>query len=347
MFLVASVASAVASGAPALPLQQSPSPPPPHRAYPADDAYLFYQFAAASYCPSVVDAKTWTCTPCQRSNQTVSSLKVLYSSSTDTRAFVAAYTDRTSGEKRIVVSFRGTETLLNWIYNLRIAKTDAQMSCTGCKVHSGFLDALNVVSKEMLDEVMRLRAVHPDAKLYFTGHSLGAALANLAAYILQYDHGVDVAGVYTMGSPRVGNKAFAAYYITQSATHVTWRLTHYRDPVPHLPLEVMGFRHVSTEVYYNENSTVFKQCDGSGEDSSCSNSHKTWWIPSVSDHLHYFDEAIGVAGCTATDENASSGQRSNTSAALLSSRDETARLADALRPLALADAALQDARASS
>ena len=52
---------------------------------------------------------------------------------------------------------------------------------------------------------------------------------------------------------------------------VSWRVTHWQDPVPHLPLRMMGFTHVSTEVFYNENSTEYRVCDGSGEDKSCSN----------------------------------------------------------------------------
>ena len=46
-------------------------------------------------------------------------------------------------------------------------------------------------------------------------------------------------GVYTFGEPRVGNKAFHAYY--NSGEHLSWRVTHHRDPVPHLPTEDMGF----------------------------------------------------------------------------------------------------------
>ena len=50
-----------------------------------------------------------------------------------------------------------------------------------------------------------------------------------------------------------------------------FRVTHGFDPVPHLPLEAMGFHHVATEVYYNELQTKHTVCNGSGEDGKCSN----------------------------------------------------------------------------
>ena len=121
----------------------------------------------------------------------------------------------------------GTETLLNWIENLRIARTSSEMSCSGCKVHKGFLDSWKPVQAPVVAEIKRLNAIYPRAKLYTTGHSLGAALATIAGYVLQYDEGMPIEGIFTFGSPRVGNDAFAAYFNNQSATHVTWRMTHW------------------------------------------------------------------------------------------------------------------------
>lgn len=39
-------------------------------------------------------------------------------------------------------------------------------------------------------------------KLYIAGHSLGGALATVAAARLAYEDDMDIAGVYTIGSPR-------------------------------------------------------------------------------------------------------------------------------------------------
>jgi len=77
--------------------------------------------------------------------------------------------------------------------------------------------------------------------------------------------------VYTFGQPRVGNAAFQAF-CNARAPRRTWRLTHWRDPVPHLPLRSMGFAHVGTEIWWDERWRSGRVCDGSGEDATCSDS---------------------------------------------------------------------------
>jgi hypothetical protein len=50
-------------------------------------------------------------------------------------------------------------------------------------------------------------------------------------------------------------------------------------------LQIMGFQHVATEVWYQENNVDYQVCNGSGEDPSCSDS---LLAPiSIPDHLNY------------------------------------------------------------
>ena len=264
-------------------------------AYDVSRAHLFYELAGASYCTNT-SIGSWSCTPCARSNQSVVSNKIFYDTKTGARGFAGAFSaDASVATDLIVFSFRGSEGLNNWIENLKFAKTDHNMSCAGCKVHSGFYDCWKALKDHgMVVELRRLISTYPTAKVYMTGHSLGAAIAMLAAYELQYEFKIPVDGVYTYGQPRVGNEAFHDFY-NDNSPRVTWRLTHWRDPVPHVPLESMGFSHIGTEVWYNEDFSVGKVCDGSGEDSSCSDS--LTFDTSVDDHLHYFEETIGEDGC--------------------------------------------------
>lgn len=150
--------------------------------YRPDYAYTFYKLAGAAYCP---DVEKWACQPCVASNQTLKSVLRLSNSTTDTVAYVAAYKDRFTRDTNIILSFRGTETLTNWLEDLRIAKTDRNMSCAGCRVHSGFLDSWSPIAAPVLTEVRRLQSLYPSANLYTAGHSLGGALAVVAAYVLQ------------------------------------------------------------------------------------------------------------------------------------------------------------------
>merc|ERR1719336_3501262 len=106
-------------------------------------------------------------------------------------------------------------------------------------------------------------------KLHMTGHSLGGAIAHLAMFALE-ESGYEVASSYTFEAPRVGNRAFSAEFSKRFARRFpVFRITHHRDPVPHLPPQIMGYRHPETEVYYNS-SGAFRICKGP-EDKTCSN----------------------------------------------------------------------------
>ena len=115
-----------------------------------------------------------------------------------------------NNDKFAIVAFRGTElwnneekfNLKNVIADL---KTDVDILLTnwhqGGKVHKGFKEALEEVWSDLLPYIRKLR--DKGCKIWITGHSLGAALATLSAG--RYG---SAQGVYTFGSPRVGNKAF-------------------------------------------------------------------------------------------------------------------------------------------
>lgn len=196
------------------------------------------------------------------------------------------------------------------------------MSCSGCKVHSGFLNCWTNLGSDMLTEVRRLLALTPSAAVYTTGHSLGGAVAMIAAYVLEYDEKIPISGVYSYGSPRVGNKEFATYY--NQGQHLSWRVTHNNDPVPHLPPEAFGFTHIANEVYYNADSTVHHVCDGSGEDDKCADQHGIIDFFAIDDHLHYYGEAIGEDACATDfkDEGSWGGDAAHAASEMVEAADE-------------------------
>lgn len=249
---------------------------------------LFY--AAAAYCePSAIEA--WDCAPCQKASGSFALTVYGYNASTDV-AFLLGR-DRASG--RTVLSFRGTEprSLSNWVDNLSFSRHIGFDECMDCKVHSGFWGAytsLQVFILEGLDRMARADAASAGGlRIHITGHSLGAAMAALAAHDL-VSRQFPVEAVLTFGQPRVGNTAFAASYarvVEATAALGSFRLTHHRDVVVHLPPTTIGdWHHVGTEVFYEgDGATGGVVCDGSGEDSKCSDQY--WAATSISDHLHY------------------------------------------------------------
>jgi len=96
----------------------------------------------------------------------------------DTEGFVGYL----PSDKSIYVAFRGSLTIQNWITDLSIAKRDysTHADCH-CEVHSGFYGAAMSVFPDVLSEVNRLKKLYPTYAVKTTGHSLGAALAQLTA----------------------------------------------------------------------------------------------------------------------------------------------------------------------
>jgi len=73
------------------------------------------------------------------------------------------------------------------------------------RVHKGFYEAFSKLNEGKLGIKEKMDAVKASTNgaiaIYITGHSLGGALAQIAAAVLGTDQ---VAACYTFGSPRVG-----------------------------------------------------------------------------------------------------------------------------------------------
>ncbi len=124
-----------------------------------------------------------------------------------------------------VLAFRGTEAT-----SVRDIKADARAVATACesggRVHAGFNRAYEQVAGDIQRELAasRLR----DKPLYITGHSLGGALATIAAKRL--NHPAGIAACYSFGAPRVGDEDWVA-----GIKAPVYRLVNAADCVTMLP----------------------------------------------------------------------------------------------------------------
>ena len=106
----------------------------------------------------------------------------------------------------------------------------------GGNVHSGFKAALDDVWDELRPEIERLQA--RGMRIWITGHSLGGALATLAA-----DRLGSVQGVYTFGSPRVGDAQFRAGFTSNA-----YRVVNGADFITSVPPRG-PYHHVGTRIH--------------------------------------------------------------------------------------------------
>jgi hypothetical protein len=139
-----------------------------------------------------------------------------------TQGFLAA------GPDFAVLVFRGSDDLAAWATNLDALPAPWR---GGGNTHRGFAEALDAVWPEV--EAALARTAGP---LLFTGHSLGAALATLAASLRPE------AVLYTFGSPRVGDAGFEA--ATRRRPGFAARYVNHRDIVCRVPSARLGYRHI-------------------------------------------------------------------------------------------------------
>jgi len=150
-----------------------------------------------------------------------------------------------------ILAFRGTDK--DAPRNLHTDENALPASRDGYIVHTGFVEALDQVWDEVTRAIESFLHTHPGAPIYFTGHSLGAALATIAVARFK---GTKCA-LYTIGSPRVGDDRFVRAVLDK--TQLVFRFVNCQDIVtlipPEVPLEHF-FRHVGVEKYIDRHGKV-------------------------------------------------------------------------------------------
>eukprot|EP00117_Sycon_ciliatum_P027172 scpid73748/ scgid22133/ Mono- and diacylglycerol lipase; Mono- and diacylglycerol lipase len=207
-------------------------------------------YSASAYVYNNELVKTWNCSLCNDHLAGFQPSAMVH----ETRHKLFAYMGYEQDLNANVLVFRGTQStgdftafLRNWILNARIGLVKPKVlggsrPIPG-KVHSGMYAGYKNMQGRVLSHLRTLKAAHPGAKLFVTGHSLGAGLATLATVDI-YGKGIyEDPIMINFGSPRVGSDCFAQYFsrvITRSI-----RVAHSQDVVTWVPPGWFGYRHVS------------------------------------------------------------------------------------------------------
>lgn len=231
----------------------------------------------------------------------------------------------------IIFAARGTRTKLQLILELLESMTEPKHTFpSGGSVQHYFYTAVKAVWKVGFGKKLRqLKTENPRARLLFTGHSLGGALASLASSLFAFQHKdlVSTSDIFliTFGQPRVGNQDYAIGH--DALVPNSWRIVHRYDLVAHIPGCYEGLirhqctpfynhgpYHHGTEVWYPDSmvygndtpktrnaTSLYRICTGTpvNEDQMCSNSVYVRF--SVNDHFAYFEKGVsdyGTAGCS-------------------------------------------------
>mmetsp|Transcript_30852 Transcript_30852/g.70787 ORF Transcript_30852/g.70787 Transcript_30852/m.70787 type:complete len:296 (+) Transcript_30852:103-990(+) len=184
------------------------------------------------------------------------------------------------------VAIRGTQGDISSLLDATFWFTPfGRSSCKGCQVDFGFKKVYESIKDEVFHTLSDFGC--KEVPLYLVGHSQGAAVLHYVLYDA-LESNYKVQQMYALEAPRPGNAAFQRSLQSLAQDVDAWRISHYRDPVVHLPpQEVFAYTHALSEIYYGaETGTSYRECGI--EDPSCSRQWWPWqWNPK--DHLWYAD----------------------------------------------------------
>lgn len=209
----------------------------------------------------------------------------------------------------IIVAFRGTYSITNTVVDLSTVpqeyvpypdpsdgdkgrETGTEQRCTNCTVHMGFLESWRQARKLVMPVLKNVKARHPDYQIQLVGHSLGGAVACLAALELKIAKGWDDLIVTTFGEPQTGNAGFVDFvdrifklgdldgYNPDLEKRTYRRVTHANDPIPLLPLSEWGYRPHAGEIFITKKDLSpgtedLRLCRGNADQACISGSDDT------------------------------------------------------------------------
>ncbi|KAK0421203.1 hypothetical protein QR680_015109 [Steinernema hermaphroditum] len=219
------------------------------------------------------------------------------------------FTAVSHSDKAIIVAFGGTEVFVKLVDDIRrdlhrtppkadmipiIAK--AEKFSAGGYVSSYFYAAFKALwDAGVKEDFLALKSADPDYEVWVTGHSLGGAMASLAATVLAHESLVesDKLKLVTFGQPRTGDFVFAT--IHDHLIDYSYRITHWEDEAVHYPPAfypagfLRGYIHHKAEIFYDEVNNYLVCHEPVDMDCSAGN---LW--PKLHGHLYYFQSKLTV-----------------------------------------------------
>ncbi|RKP37701.1 Alpha/Beta hydrolase protein, partial [Dimargaris cristalligena] len=195
----------------------------------------------------------WQCQECDRITNSVM-VKRFATKYQRTVGYVAINHDLQS----VSLVFRGTLDIAQVLTDVKFKMKRWPKWVHKSRVHARFLESYWEVSDCLFKKIVELLLKYPEYHLTISGHSLGAALASIAAvdFIHRNQCLAEKVRVVTFGKPRVGNEAYIQHY--NSLDLDSFSVVNKNDVVPHLPPRLLGYRHESGEVWIKPNCSDYE-----------------------------------------------------------------------------------------
>jgi len=257
-------------------VEDKDTPPPPDAEPPylktvsvkPGTIYSFATLAEMAYCAfeNAGRVANFDCPVCQASGFAMSGIVPvagkIWKNATGAVAFVGKITpvpdtdsslDHATMQEGCLVSVRGSHSMQEWVEDFTFWHHTIELpGCDNCAVHTGFEETWKALRPGVLRQFEALGCHPNDAKthIYTTGHSLGGAVATLAAFDL-HNAGFNIGGSISFEAPRVGNAGFQERFNEVLSEALLYRVTFHRDIVVHVPPRMFGYQHTNPEIFYD------------------------------------------------------------------------------------------------
>lgn len=155
--------------------------------------------------------------------------------------------------KEVSIAYRGTKDIYDVMADANIIlATSKELLPEGGRMHSGFYgkfqDSWSSLYKILATHANEQKVKIKDLKINITGHSMGGAIAKIAALCLNKKEGAEDVHVATFGDPRVFDLTASEVY-NNVLQEKTIRVTQHRqDPVPASVPGSFGYAHVGAQL---------------------------------------------------------------------------------------------------
>jgi triacylglycerol lipase len=133
-------------------------------------------------------------------------------------------------QDKIIITFRGTRTFKDNESDQDLYQVPYPFVRNAGKTHRGFTCIYQSTRNDLIGQIKTLSTTK---RLFVSGHSLGGALAVLAALDIAVNSKFENPFVYTYGSPRVGDPVFASRFNHMITNSI--RIFNVHDIIPTLP----------------------------------------------------------------------------------------------------------------
>ncbi len=224
-----------------------------------------------------------------KDDETPDEVKILNTLKSEDSDFISVFGINNNSAQGIIVehtnylaiAFRGTDEIADWLDNLNAFSLDRFFG----SFHRGFFASFEDVWQPLFSEYMRLRAIKK-RPLFLSGHSLGGAMASIAAAQLIHED-LPFSSVYTFGQPRAMNRATSRIFNAECKNRY-FRFHNNNDIITRVPARAMGYSHVGSYLYISQEKVI--------------NRESGFWYRFV-DHVDGFIDSIGKKGLDGVEDH--------------------------------------------